>query len=72
MPSAVFMVLTSLIVLVALLAGVTWFEQRILNPRAIIVRTARCRSARPEHVEALVRIQSERLLAAEEDAVQRH
>jgi hypothetical protein len=65
MPSAVLLVVTSLVVLVALLAGVTWFEQRVLSPRSIILHTARSRSASPEHVEALVRSQAERLLEDE-------
>ncbi len=65
MPSAVLLVVTSLIALVALLAGVTWFEQRVLSPRSIILHTARCRSAAPDHVEALVSLEAERLLAAE-------
>ncbi len=65
MPYAVLLVVTSLVALVALLAGVTWFEQRVLSPRSIILHTARCRNARPEHAEALVSLEAERLLAAE-------
>jgi uncharacterized iron-regulated membrane protein len=65
MPAAVLMVVTSLVALVLLLAGVTWFEQRMLSPRSIILHTARCRSARTEHVEALVQVEAERLLVAE-------
>ena len=65
MPSAVLMVVSSLVVMVALLAGVTWFEQRMLSPRSIILHTARCRSARVDHVEALVQVEAERLLAAD-------
>ena len=64
MPYALLLVVTSLVVMVALLAGVTWFEQRVLSPRSIILHTARCRSARPEHAEALVQLEAERLLAA--------
>jgi maleate cis-trans isomerase len=66
MPAAVLLVATSLVVMVALLAGVTWFEQRVLSPKSIIVHTARCRSNKVEHVERLVRMEAERLLAAED------
>ena len=66
MPSAILMVVGSLVVIVALLAGVTWFEQRVLSPKSIILHTARCRSAKPEHVERLVSLEAERLLAAED------
>ena len=65
MPSAVMMVLTSLVALVVLLAGVTWFEQKMLSPKSIILASARSRSARTEHVEALIQVEAERLLAAE-------
>ena len=64
--SAVLLVVTSLVVMVALLAGVTWFEQRVLSPKSIILHTARCRSAKVEHVERLVQLEAERLLAAED------
>jgi len=57
---------TSLVVMVLLLAGVTWFEQRMLSPKSIILYTARSRSATPEHVEAVIQAEAERLLAAEE------
>ncbi|MEA2716685.1 MAG: hypothetical protein QOI99_1002 [Actinomycetota bacterium] len=66
MPSAVLMVVTSLVVMALLLAGVTWFEQKVLSPRSIILHTARSRSATPEHVEALIQVEAERLLAAED------
>ncbi len=66
MPTAVLLVVTSLAVMVMLLAGVTWFEQRVLSPKSIILHTARCRGARVEHVEALVQLEAERLLAAED------
>ena len=72
MPSAVLLVVTSLVVMVALLAGVTWFEQRVLSPKSIILHTARCRSASTEHVEALVQVEAERLLVAEDLARPRH
>ena len=66
LPAAVLLVVTSLVVMVALLAGVTWFEQRVLSPQSIIIHTARCRSARVEHVERLVSLEAERLLVAED------
>ncbi len=69
MPSAIVLVLASLGGMVALLIGVTWFEQRVLSPRSIILHTVRCRSARPEHVEhveRLVRLEAERILAAQD------
>ena len=66
MPAAILLVVTSLVVMVALLAGVTWFEQRVLSPKSIIVHTARCRAPSVEHVERLVRMEAERLLAAED------
>jgi hypothetical protein len=66
MPSAVLLVVTSLVVMVVLLAGVTWFEQRVLSPKSIILHTAKCRGASTEHVEALIKVEAERLLAAED------
>jgi uncharacterized membrane protein len=52
----------SLGVLSLLLFGMSWFEQRVLSPKALIVHAARSRQAPPEHVEKLVAHQSERLL----------
>jgi len=68
MPAAILMVLASLVGMMVLLAGVTWFEQKVLSPKSIILHGARSRSslASPEHIEALVQAEAERLLAAEE------
>jgi hypothetical protein len=56
------LVLVSLGLLSLLLFGMSWFEQRILSPKALIVHAARSRQAPAEHVEKLVALQSESLI----------
>ncbi len=52
----------SLALVYFLLFVVSWFEQRVLSPRSLILHSARARGTRPEQVEALVAAQSQRLL----------
>lgn len=61
-PWSVLAVPLCLAVVVALLWGVTWFEQRMLSPRSLILYTARSRHVGPDTVEVFVASQSERLL----------
>ena len=62
MLSPLVLVLVSLGGLSLLLFGMSWFEQRVLSPKSMIVHAARSRQAKAEHVEKLVAMQSEHLL----------
>jgi len=62
MLSSMVLVIVSLGLLSLLLFGMSWFEQRILSPKALILHAARSRQAAPEYVEKLVARQSEHLL----------
>ncbi|MDP8936178.1 MAG: hypothetical protein M3O23_00220 [Actinomycetota bacterium] len=58
----VLLVPASLILISLLLVGVTWFEKWVLSPQAIMLHSARVRGVKPEHVEKLVTVESQRLL----------
>jgi hypothetical protein len=54
----------SLALLAVLLFVTAWLEEKVLSPRSLILHTVRTRSrrVRPEDVERMVAVQSERLL----------
>jgi hypothetical protein len=56
----------ALVFISLLLAGMSWFEQRVLSPRALIASSLRSRGVSAEHVENLVTAQSQKLLGASE------
>ncbi len=62
MLSPLVLVPVSLGLISLLLFGMSWFEERVLSPQAVIVHAARSRQAPPEHVEKLVAVQSAALL----------
>lgn len=62
MPLALVAVPLCFVLVVGLLAGVTWFERRVLSPRSLILYVFRSSRFGPESVETLVAAESERLL----------
>ena len=53
----------TLVLLCTFLAGLAWYEDRMLSPKALILYCAKCRKALPDHAEELVSTQSARILA---------
>jgi len=52
----------ALAVIGIILAVTAWLEQSVLSPRSLILYSARSRRTRPEQVERLVAMQSERIM----------
>ena len=52
----------ALAVIGVILAATAWLEQSVLSPRSLILYSTRSRRTRPEQVERLVAMQSERIM----------
>jgi len=52
----------ALAVIGVILAVTAWLEQSVLSPRSLILYSTRSRRTRPEQVERLVAMQSERIM----------
>ena len=52
----------ALAVIGIILAVTAWLEQSVLSPRSLILYSTRSRRTRPEQVERLVAMQSERIM----------
>ncbi|MFN2503588.1 MAG: hypothetical protein ABR540_05045 [Acidimicrobiales bacterium] len=52
--------------MVLLLMGITWFENRMLSPRSLIQYTAKSRHVGPDTVELFITAQSEALLKSQD------